>query len=111
MPIINFLKLKERFEIQKYRRPRAVDRENYIPFSGSPRKHPHVRDKVILIVDPFSPNTFYYVFRVEDIAFAEDLPSITNIEGESVTMVRLWLNRKSTAVQCTPFIVDKIPLR
>jgi len=108
MPIINFLKLKERFEIQRYTRPKAVDRDNYIPFSGSPRKHPDAGDKLILIVDPFSGNTSYYVFRVEDIGFAEELPSITNIEGESVTMVRLWIKRRSKAVQCTPFVVEKI---
>lgn len=110
MPIINFLKLKERFEIQRYTRPKAVDREHCIPFSGSPRKHPDAANKLILIVDPFSANTSYYVFRIESIGFAEELPSITNIEGESVTMVRLWIKRQSKAVQCTPFVVEKIPM-
>ncbi|MFO7753617.1 MAG: inorganic pyrophosphatase Ppa [Desulfobacteraceae bacterium] len=110
MPIINFLKLKERFEVQKYKRPKTMDRENCISFSGSPRKHPDAGDKLILIVDPFSTNTSYYVFRIKDIGFAEELPSITNIEGESVTMARLWINRRSKAVQCTPFVVEKIPM-
>lgn len=110
MPVINFLKLKERFEIQRYRRPQSVDRENYIPFSGSPRKHPDADNKLILIVDPFSANTFYYVFHIEDVGFAEELVNITNLEGESVSMVRLWIKRQSMAIQCSPFVVEKIPM-
>ena len=63
---------------------------------------------MILIADPFSDNTFYYEFKAQDIAFAEDLPNITTLAGESVSMVRIWVKKQSIAVRCTPFIVDSI---
>ncbi|MBT3388548.1 MAG: inorganic pyrophosphatase Ppa, partial [Desulfobacula sp.] len=49
-----------------------------------------------------------YEFRGEDITCAEELASITNINGESIPMVRIWVKKQSIAVQCTPFIVDTI---
>ncbi len=109
MSVFNLLKLKEKFEIQTYSRPRDVDKHNHVPFSGSPKKHPHAQNRIILITDPFTYNTIYYEFRVDDIAFAEELPNITNIEGDSVPMARLWIKRQCMAIQCTPFIVDTLP--
>ena len=83
MSIINFFGLKEKFEIQAYRNIKNLDREIHIPFSGSPRKHPYDKSRVILVADPFTDNTFYYEFRVEDIACAEELSSIINLKKES----------------------------
>jgi len=111
MSIINFLELKDKFEIQTFGKPGSIDKTETIPFSGSPRKHPHEPARVILIADPFTDNTFYYEFRTKDIAFAENLPSISNLEGESVSMVRVWVKKQSIAIRCTPFIVDTIRRR
>ena len=108
MATVNLLELKEKFEIQTYRKPKSVDKHTHIPFSGSPRKHPHDREKVILVADPFTPNTFYYEFKIRDIAFAEELSNLTTLEGESVAMARIWVKKKSVGIRCTPFIVDDI---
>jgi hypothetical protein len=108
MSIINFLELKEKLEIQKYVKPETLDKKNHISFSGSPRKHPYERTRIILIADPFSENTFFYEFNIEDITFAEELPNISNLKGDSVSMVRIWVRKKSIALQCTPFIVDTL---
>lgn len=108
MAIVNFLELKEKFEIQTAVKPQGFDKTKHIPFSGSPRKHPHDASRVVLIADPFSDNTFYYEFRAKDISFAEDLPNMTTIDGESVSMIRIWVKKQSIAVRCTPFIVDAI---
>lgn len=108
MSIINFLELKEKLEIQTYNKPGDIDKTDHIPFSGSPRKHPYEKSRVILIADPFTENTFYYEFRIEDIAFSEELSSITNLNGKSVSMVRIWIKKQSIAIRCTPFIVDAI---
>jgi len=108
MAIVNLVELKEKFEIQTYQRPQSVDKHNHIPFSGSPKKHPHKKEKVILIADPFTSNTFYYEFNIKDVAFAEELASITNIDGESIPMARIWVKKQSVAVRCTPFVVDAI---
>jgi hypothetical protein len=106
MPIDNFFRLKERLELKKYVKSDNVDKKHYIPFSGSPRKHPYEQTRVILIVDPFSENTFFYEFNIEDIAMVEELPSIANLKGDSVSIVRLWVKKQTIALQCTPFIVD-----
>ncbi len=108
MAIVNLVELKEKFEIQRYRKPKTVDKSTHIPFSGSPKKHPHDKAKVILIADPFTTNTFYYEFNIKDVGFAEELANITNIEGESIAMARIWVKKQSVAMRCTPFIVDNI---
>ncbi len=108
MSNINFPDLKEKFEIQTYANIKNVDRSNHTPFSGSPKKHPYDKSRVILVADPFSDNTFYYEFRATDITFAEELSSITNIDGESIPMVRIWVKNNSVAIHCNPFIVNTI---
>ncbi|ACN15393.1 hypothetical protein HRM2_22980 [Desulforapulum autotrophicum HRM2] len=109
MPINTLLDVKGKFEIQTYySRPKEIDRHNHIPFSGSPRKHPFEKDKIILVADPFTANTFYYEFKIKDIGFAEELANITNIDGDSVAMTRIWVKKKSVSIRCTPFIVDTI---
>jgi len=108
MSIINFLELKEKLEIQKYVKPQTLDKKNHIFFSGSPRKHPYEQTRIILITDPLSENTFFYEFNIEDVAFAEELPSISNLKGDSVSMVRIWVKKRSIGLQCTPFIVGTL---
>lgn len=108
MSIVNFLRLKEKLEISKFVKPESVDKKNYVPFSGSPRKHPCEEARVILIADPFSEVTFYYEFNIQDIAFVEELVNITNINGESMPMVRVWVKKKSIALRCAPFVVDTL---
>ncbi|WP_022664002.1 hypothetical protein [Desulfospira joergensenii] len=108
MSLNNILGVKEKFEIQTYGKPGDFDVSRHIPFTGSPKKHPHEKDKVILIADPFSANTFFYEFKARDISFAEELPSIANMEGKSVPMARIWLKKQSVGVQCTPFVVDDV---
>ncbi len=105
---LSILEPIEKFEIQAYKKSSQMDKKNHVPFSGSPRKHPWDPEKIILIVDPFTPNTFYYEFKIKDIGFAEELASMTNIEGESVGMARIWVKKKSVAIQSTPFVVEDI---
>ena len=108
MTLTNVLQKAEKFELQAYRRPADRRRiaETHVAYTGSPFTHPHNRDKVILVADPFSQNTFYYEFNTDDIAIAEDLPSMVNQDDESVTMVRLWVKKGALALRCTPFRVD-----
>jgi hypothetical protein len=95
-------------ELQTYRKSSRVDLKTHIPFSGSPKKHPHDPEWIILISDPFTAGTFYYEFRVQDIGFAEELAGIITIDGETVPMVRIWVKKRSVAIQCNPFLVDSI---
>ncbi len=103
-----FTEIKDKFEVQAYAKTGKIDRNAHLPFSGSPRKHPHDPDRIILVADPFTPSTFYYEFKVKDIGFAEELASITNMEGESVPMARIWVRKKSVGIRSTPFMVEDL---
>lgn len=110
MKPLHYLQETMKFEVQTFRRPGGVNqlRQTHVSFSGSPRKHPHDGQKVILVVDPCSSNTFYYEFAREDIAFVEEQPNIVNDAEETVTVVRVWVRKGSIAVRCAPFRVDDI---
>jgi inorganic pyrophosphatase len=101
------LQKAERFEIQAYQRPSNLHRlrESHVSFDGSPHKHPHDPEKVVLVSDPLSAGAFYYEFHRSDIAFAEELPSLTNPEQETVSCVRIWVKKGAVGVRCTPFLV------
>ena len=99
----------KKFEIEAYEKPKSVKelRKTHVSFSGSPLKHPYDPNKVILLIDPYSTNTSYYEFRNQDISFVEELPSIVDTEGKTVTMVRVWVKKTSVGMLCSLFLVDE----
>ena len=96
-----------KFEIQTYRRPkdRKTLLNRHVAISGSPQRHPYDREKIILIADPYSTHNFFYEFFKGDIAYVEELPSIVNVDGETASMVRVWIKKMSIGMRCSPFIV------
>ena len=98
-----------KFEIQAYRRPkdRKTLRSSHVAFSGSPQRHPYDREKFILVADPYSTHNFFYEFYKADIAYMEELPHIVNLDGETITMVRVWIKKMSIGMRCSPFIVEE----
>ena len=102
-----FIQKAEKFEIEKYKKPRDAKTllKSHVPFTGAPQKHLYDSDKLVLVPDPYSTNTYYYEFNKEDIAYAEKLPSLVDAHGNTVAMARIWVKKKSVAVRCTPFIV------
>ncbi len=113
MTVTDILAQKEKFEIQAYGKSQNIKelRKHYIPFSGSPRKHPHDPNHVILVADPYSSASVYYEFHATDIAHVEELPHIVNPDGEAVNMVRIWVKKGSIGLRCTPFWVEDISRR
>ena len=104
----NDLQEMHRFEIQAYQKPKNVQelRKTHIAFSGSLRKHPHEKAKIILVTDPYSANTFYYEFTAEHISYAEEIANMVTPEGEAIRMVRIWVKKGCIAIRCTPFLVE-----
>jgi hypothetical protein len=102
------IKETENFEITKFKRPKDVQhlRETHVAFSGWPRKHPHDPFRVILVADPFSSNTFYYEFNIDDISFVEEMPNLINLDEKVIPIVRIWVRKRSFALRCTPFVVE-----
>jgi hypothetical protein len=113
MSITGFPREIKKFEIEAYKTPKNLKEleKTHVSFSGSPLKHPYDSQKVILVIDPFSSNTSYYEFKNKDISFVEELPNIVNLEGETITMVRIWVKKMSVGIRCSPFLVEvaKIP--
>ena len=105
-----YLKEAEKFEIQAYQRPKDLKtlRENHVAFSGSPKRHPYDSEKVVLVADPYSTQNIYYEFNKIDIYHVEELPNIVNLEGETVTMVRIWIKKMSIGLRCSPFVVEDV---
>lgn len=110
MTITKEIMKAEKFEIQSYKEPKDVNtlRETHTPFSGTPKKHPHHKDRVILVTDPYNTISPYYELRAKDIGFVEELHNIVNIEGDTVLVARIWVKKKSVAIHCVPFMVENI---
>lgn len=104
----HYLQETHRLEIQAYQKPKNTSelQKTHVAFSGSLRKHPSDRGKIVLVADPFSANTFYYEFSTDDITYAEELPNLVNPDGETIRMARVWVKKKCIGVRCTPFIVE-----
>ena len=97
-----------KFQIQAYQKPKNIQvlRETHVSFSGAPKKHPYDKDKIILVADPFSTHTLYYEFNKDDISYLEERPNLVNLDGETITMVRIWVKKMSIGIRCSPFIVE-----
>jgi len=97
-----------KFQIQAFKKPKDSRSmgKTHVSFSGSPKKHPYDPEKVILVADPFSTDNLYYEFNKDDISYVEELPNLVNQEGDTITMVRVWVKRMSVGIRCSPFIVE-----
>ena len=106
MPNTNYPQEAVTLQLQAYRKPKDIRvlRLENVSFAGSPRKHPYDPEKIILVADPYSTNTFFFEFQKADIAFVEELPTMTDMDGNSLTMVRIWVKKGSIILRSTPFI-------
>jgi hypothetical protein len=107
MGVTQFLQASQKFEIQVFKRPKNIDQlwKSHVPFTGSPQKHPHDADKVIVVVDPYSTNPYYYEFQTQHIATVEELSNLVSRDGEAIPMARIWIRKGSVGLRCTPFVV------
>ena len=109
MPITKFLQEPKKLELQLYKKSKKDKdlRQTHVPFSGSPHKHPYDSERFILVIDPYC-TSMYYEFESKDVEFAEELPSIVNIEGEAINMVLIWVIKESIGIRCSPFVVTNL---
>ncbi len=105
MSIRKYLGTESLNEIVKYSTIADYSKD-HVAFSGAPKKHPYDKEKIILILDPFSSHTLFYEFRIADIAHVDELPQIVAENGESLAMVRVWVKKGSFGVRYEPFVVE-----
>jgi inorganic pyrophosphatase len=103
------IKETEKFEIALYKEPKDTKRlrRTHVPFSGSPRKHPHDAGRIILVSDPYGGGAFYLEFDKKDIAFVEELPNVVDVDQDVIPMVRIWVRKGGIGLRCTPFWVEE----
>jgi inorganic pyrophosphatase len=105
MSIRKYLTAESLTELVKYS-TFADYSKGHVAFSGAPKKHPYDKEKIILILDPWSSHTMFYEFRIADIAHVDELPQMVTASGESLTMVRIWVKKGSFGVRYEPFVVE-----
>lgn len=110
MPVTHFLQKTEKLALNCYHEPHDINElmVNHVPFTGALFKHPHDTEKIVLVPDPFSPNTSYYEFRSSDVCFAEEMPNIVGVSGEVIPIARIWVKKKSIGIRCSPFVVEDV---
>lgn len=113
MSLKNFPQESMKFEIQAFKKvaDRRKLRETHVPYTGAPQRHPYDDGRILLVADPYSPNTFYYEFDREDVSYVEELPNLVNMDGETISMVRIWVRKMSIGVRCQPFFVEETQFR
>jgi len=79
--------------------------ETHTSFEGIPKKHPTNKNVLILLTDSFNHVQKFYEFSIETIGNIEDLGTITNKEGKSVTKIRVWVKKGMPAICSESFIV------
>ena len=109
MSLKKYLDTAPLYDIERYDSHIDLEKEA-VSFVGAPRKHPYDDEKLLLVLDPFSSNTMFYEFQVNDICYVEDVASIGTESGQNLPMVKIWIKKGSLGLQYQPFEVDR-PLR
>ncbi len=107
MPLRNFPEAVKEFAVQVYQKPKNPEdlTNTHVAYTGTPQKHYHDPDKVLLVIDPYSTNISYYEFYSADITFVEELQTIVDLKGETIPITRIWVKKQAIGVHCTPFVV------
>ncbi|HNX24479.1 MAG TPA: inorganic pyrophosphatase Ppa [Spirochaetota bacterium] len=79
--------------------------EEYMPFEGSPKRHPTNENILILIVNSFEQNKKFYEFHLETISAVEEVGTLTSDDNKSVYQIRVWVKKGTMAVKSETFIV------
>ncbi|AEJ19333.1 hypothetical protein [Gracilinema caldarium] len=103
MSISTYLETAPLFEITKYSGNPPKDG---VVFSGYPRQHPFEPEKLIFVYDPLGTNPIIMEFKLCDILFVEDQPSVVTETGESLRIVKIWVRKGAYGVIHEPFEVQ-----
>jgi len=76
-----------------------------VAFSGTARKHPYDKQKLLLVSPPFVSRRIIYEFRLSDIIHAENTSNLVSENGESLPTVTIWIRKGSFGVVMKPFEV------
>ncbi|HUX11863.1 MAG TPA: hypothetical protein VMW87_02475 [Spirochaetia bacterium] len=106
MSVQNYLETSPLHEISRYAAQSDYEREGVL-FSGTARKHPYDRQKLLLIPPPFATPHVLYEFRLSDILHAENRSNLVMVNGESLPMIDMWVRKGSTGIIMHSFEVGR----
>ena len=99
---MNYLEMLPLSGIAKYSKGHSSES---VPFTGFARAHPSDKTKLILVYDPFGNESVVLEFKLDDILFVEEVPSVITEEGEGIPLVKLRVKRGAVGVILEPFEV------
>ncbi|TAL30714.1 MAG: inorganic pyrophosphatase Ppa [Spirochaetes bacterium] len=101
--IQNLLESSGKFDIQQHQGLNF--KKTHMSFTGTPRKHPTDKTKVVLVAEPFGSRSVMYEFSLSSIAYIEEVETITDSAGKSAFVMRLWVRKGEIANKIEPFLV------
>ncbi len=104
MPRMKYLKELETLEITKFDMSQKY-RDEGVLFTGTPRKHPYDRDKIVLVEFPFTAESIFYEFKIGDILHVEDRPVFATEHGETLKIVNIWIKKGTVGLRFQAFFV------
>ena len=105
MAVKNYLDTQPLHNIVRYNTTIDLEKEA-VAFTAAPRKHPYDENKILLVKDPFTTDTMFYEFKIEDILQVDQMASVGTDSGKNVKMARVWVKRGSLGMRYEPFEVD-----
>jgi len=101
MSFVKLLNEGKFFDIQKRNNRSDSLKMESTPFCGALRPHNNP-NMILLLTSPLESRSEVFEFRSEDIAYAEELSSLSKPNGVTVEQVRLWVKNGSPAMRMEP---------
>ena len=90
--------------IKKYADKNRLLREA-MPYVGQPKQSTSEPDKIFLRLDPLSNNGSVLEFKTADVAYAENIETVANKNGDTFQIFKVWIRVGSVGVKLEPFTV------
>ncbi len=80
--------------------------EEAVPYVGQPKQSESDPDKIFLRLNPLSSNGALLEFKTEDVVFAENVKTVSQKDGSTFQIVKIWVHIGSIGIKLEPFIVQ-----
>jgi len=77
-----------------------------IAYVGQLRKHKSEESKLFLRLDPLTQGGMILEFNKTDVIFAEEVKTITEAEGQSFRLAKLWVRKGAVGIKMEAFMVN-----
>jgi len=91
-------------DIEKYTDRNRLLREAF-SYIGQPKQSNSEPDKIFLRLDPFLNQGAVLEFKTKDVVFAEHIETISDAEGASFQIYKIWIRVGSVGVKLEHFTV------